>query len=255
MSIASGEAPVVAGGSYPTSRMDWRAPVALVLSLLWLGGVGSLIAIVLAVAALRRGTRSSAERTMAYRRDMYRWRRCRARRREFHAPRRSHQLVASAGQRRWHRAVCVAVAQRESLDATVFSFDPCRDECSRRNAHGRVPNAAAGVLRTNPRLARDRIVATSRSADCCGRPGLVHQHPGASRQHGDARLRAFRCPGPVSRGPASALGRLSPKSRTSNWSRCRRTMPARGRFGFGISCRWQSKRSSTPACSEQTALA
>jgi hypothetical protein len=66
MSIASGEAPVVAGGSYPTSRMDWRAPVALVLSLLWLGGVGSLIAIVLAVAALRRGTRSSAERTMAY---------------------------------------------------------------------------------------------------------------------------------------------------------------------------------------------
>jgi hypothetical protein len=46
--------------------MDWRAPVALVLSLLWLGGVGSLIAIVLAVAALRRGTRSGAERTMAY---------------------------------------------------------------------------------------------------------------------------------------------------------------------------------------------
>ena len=66
MSIASGEAPVVASGSYPTSRMDWRAPVALVLSLLWLGGVGSLIAIVLAVAALRRGTRSGAERTMAY---------------------------------------------------------------------------------------------------------------------------------------------------------------------------------------------
>jgi Trk-type K+ transport system membrane component len=65
MSVASGER-VVPSGSYPTSRLDWRAPVALVLSLLWFGGIGSVIAIVLAVAALRRGTGSSGERTMAY---------------------------------------------------------------------------------------------------------------------------------------------------------------------------------------------
>ena len=66
MTVAGGESAVVPSGSYPTSRWGWRAPVALVLSLLWLGGIGSVIAIVLAVAALRRGTDSSGERTMAY---------------------------------------------------------------------------------------------------------------------------------------------------------------------------------------------
>lgn len=45
-------------------RLGWRAPVALVLAVLWVGGLGSLVAVVISISALRSGSRSTLERRL-----------------------------------------------------------------------------------------------------------------------------------------------------------------------------------------------
>ena len=65
MSVASGDRALLQSGP-ASSGIGWRAPVALVLSVLWLYGIGSLAAVVVAATALRRGARSKAELGMLY---------------------------------------------------------------------------------------------------------------------------------------------------------------------------------------------
>ena len=74
--------------------------------------------------------------------------------------------------------------RRESFDAIVLRFDPRCDERSGRDAHG---SAAVGLLRTDPRLARDGIVATPRSTHGCGRPSSyinLRERPDSMVTHG-----------------------------------------------------------------------
>ena len=65
MSVATEDLALPNSGPAP-SRIGWRPPVALVLSVLWLYGIGSLTAVILAATTLRRGARSKAERAMLY---------------------------------------------------------------------------------------------------------------------------------------------------------------------------------------------
>ena len=90
VSVATGDRALPQSGP-ASSGIGWRAPVALVLSVLWLYGIGSLAAVILAATALRRGARSKAERgcsTPLSRRD-----RRRAHGRELRAARRRHDVV------------------------------------------------------------------------------------------------------------------------------------------------------------------
>ena len=65
MSIASGDLSLSKRGQ-ARSSIGWQVPVALVLSVVWLYGLGSLAAIILAATTLRRGVRSTAERVILY---------------------------------------------------------------------------------------------------------------------------------------------------------------------------------------------